>query len=133
MTKTCTLVLLLTFLLVGGCAERKSPDRILLEGYVLSSYGNGGHYAHYIVGLGNQVVVPSAVETVGIAGNSIIGSVRDIKVPEMPRVSDGYFILDAPSGRVQSGLTIEQLRQILGISDIRLQPSNRWSGPPLRK
>ena len=114
--------------LVLGCDFRRGPDPDvpLLGPYVLGSYeavnGDG-----YFVARGAEVVVSSSVREIGIVDEKIVGRVEDAMVGALARIDDGYFILDATTGKLTAGLSKNAIDDVIGkdVSTVLMSPS-KW-------
>ena len=113
--------------LVLSCDFRRGPDPdVPLEGpYVLGSFealnGDG-----YFVARGAEVVVSSSVREIGVVDGRIIGRVEDAMVGALARIADGYFILDATTGKLSAGLSKNATDDLIGkdVSTVLISPSN---------
>jgi len=113
--------------LVSACDFRKGPDpTVPLKGqYVLGSYESVNDEG-YFVARGDQVVVSSSIREIGVVDGKIVGRVEDAMVGAMERISDGYFILDADTGELSTGLSNQTLEDALGVdvSTVLVPPSD---------
>ncbi len=113
--------------LILSCDFRRGPDPDvpLVGPYVLGSYevvnGDG-----YFVARGSQVVVSSSVREIGIVDEKIVGRVEDAMVGALARIADGYFILDATTGKLSAGLSKNAIDDVIGkdVSTVLMAPSN---------
>jgi len=114
--------------LISACDFRRGPDPdVPLKGqYVLGSYESVNNDG-YFVARGDQVVVSSSIREIGVVDGKIVGRVEDAMVGAMERIADGYFILDADTGELLTGLSNQTLEDALGIDvSTVLVPSPEW-------
>jgi hypothetical protein len=80
----------------------------------------------YFVARDDQVVVSSSIREIGVVEGKIIGRVEDAMVGAMARIADGYFILDANTGELSTGLSKQALDDAMGsdVSTVLVSPPN---------
>lgn len=114
-----------------GCDFRRGPDPdIPLVGhYYLGAYESVNDNGYFIA-RGDQVVVSSSIREICILDGKILGRVEDAMVLAMERIENGYFILDAETGKISVGMSRTELEERVGAgASIALMPPRGWKPP----
>jgi len=92
-------------LALPACSKRSLPEEIAVLGsFSLSWVDNVSELDFYLLDGSDTVIVPSRITQIGIGDGVITGKIMDQRIPAMPRVEDGYFVVIPGDGLVASGL-----------------------------
>lgn len=97
--------------LLQGCREGPTNMR-LIAGYSLSSYEWNPDNQYFIEQSG-KVVIPPLVKSIATHGNIIFGYLEWAGDPAFEPMPSGYFIIDAASNEVRSGLMWDELVSVV--------------------
>lgn len=99
------LISVLCMLGLSACEKRSLPEEVpILDSFSLSWVDNVSGLDFYLLDSPDTIIVPSRITQIGTADGVVIGKVIDQRIPAMPRVKDGYFVVVPANGLVASGL-----------------------------
>jgi len=113
-------------LALPACSKRSLPEELPVFGsFSLSWVDNVSDLDFYLLDGSDTVIVPSRITQIGIGDGVITGKVMDQRIPAMPRIENGYFVVIPGDGLVASGLKegdLENECQKLGRESPPLEP-----------
>ena len=89
-------------------ASRSRVDAPVTGPFALSYYDSVPHDGIFLV-RGDKVVVPPRITRIATYDGYIVGWVEPDNIPTVEPIRTGYFVFDTLRGRLEGGMSIEQV------------------------